>query len=234
MQSLHSFVFPEKSRFDDWTKFQLVTVLVQDGQAIRDEQYISRSILQSFAEAVFLDKPAPNKPVPFTIDEQNKRHTAALTIQNAYFAWMISSMEGTSAPQAPAMHDVILRAMHSGDRDHDASATGQRATLSTRTNTPPRQESREINTGSQDELDIQRELADVEEDLDDTESAQNTILEEEFVPPSLEYAMLYADFNHPRIGGLGGKLMPWLRTSTGMWMHIINICIDFKLLQLLR
>ena len=26
---------------------------------------------------------------------------------------------------------------------------------------------------------------------------------------------LYADYNHPRLGGLGGKPMDWLRTTTG-------------------
>lgn len=26
---------------------------------------------------------------------------------------------------------------------------------------------------------------------------------------------MYADYNHPRLGGLGGKEMNWLRTTTG-------------------
>lgn len=215
LQSLHSFVFPEKGQFDDWTKSQLVEALIADGQVIRDEQYLSKGVLKSFADAVFLDRDPPPKPPLLTAEEENKRHTAALTIQNAYFAWMISSMETTpsGAPAAPLMHDVILRAMHA--TDHDKSDGGERQQpLPSTEHAPPRQMySREMNSGTQDELDIQRELGD--DDLDDSTAVQNTILEEEFIPPSLEYAMLYADFNHPRIGGLGGKLMPWLRTSTG-------------------
>lgn len=214
LQSLHSFVFPEKGQFDDWTKTQLVEALIADGQVIRDEQYLSKGVLKSFADAVFLDRDPPKKPSPFTEEEVNKRHTAALTIQNAYFTWMISSMETTPncAPAAPLMHDVILRAMQSGD--HDTRDGERQQPLPPTERAPPRQMySREMNSGAQDELDIQRELGD--DDLDDSTVAQNTILEEEFIPPSLEYAMLYADFNHPRIGGLGGKLMPWLRTSTG-------------------
>lgn len=225
ISSLNSFYFPGKKAFDGWTKFQLVTALVRDGQAIRDENYISVSILQSFAEAVFMDRPPPPKPTPYTQEEQTLRHTAALTIQNAYFTWMISALQthdeqgaghGGGQGLGPSdgshnMHDDILAAMHSSDAHSGGVNQPNLPTRNSFTRQASVEDSIDLDTGMRGDLEIQRQM---DED-NDSSAVQNSILEEEFIPPSLEYATLYADYNHPRLGGLGGKVMPWLRTSTG-------------------
>jgi hypothetical protein len=236
LASMKSFYFPGKKPFDDWNKHQLMTVLIRDGQVIRDENYISLSILKTFAEAVFLDREIPPKPAPLTMEEQNRRHTAALTIQNAYFTWMISSMhDQTSAPQVH-MHDVIRAAMQQA---HEVPAAAGAAAAAAGEERPQLQTStsfrgdtaqlqqqhihqmddQEMNTGLED-LALENQLV---EEEDEDEVGKSSILEEEFIPPSLEYASLYADYNHPRLGGLGGKLMPWLRTSTGEWRGKLGV-----------
>ena len=217
LTSFASFHFPGKHRFDDWNKFQLVTVLVADGQVIRDENYLSLSVLQSFAEAVFLDRPMPEKPRQYSLEEQSLRHTAALTIQNAYFSWLVSSNESSGGPPAPPgtqMHDVILAAMHSHEQPgaNLPNLPSQKSLRGDFQQKRPSLSEKEIAHGIEEDEELQRQL----DDDDDNSVVQNSILDQEFIPPSLEYATLYADFNHPRVGGLGSELMPWLRTSTGI------------------
>lgn len=247
ISSLNSFYFPGKKTFDDWSKFQLVTALVRDGQVIRDENYISVSVLKSFAEAVFMDRDIPQKPIPYSLEEQTVRHTAALTIQNSYFTWMITALQNEGGGHGPShgMHDDILAAMHSGDAYGGVAqptlptqnSFKRQATVDDndpyQSNSMAEREHSEIDRGLQGDLAIQRQM----EDDDDTSAVQNSILEEEFIPPSLEYASLYADYNHPRLGGLGGKVMPWLRTSTGASLSSLSpprsVCLSVCSLYLL-
>lgn len=222
--NMNNFYFPGKKTFDDWTKFQLVTALVRDGQTIRDENYMSLGTVKSFAEAVFMDRPPPPKPKPYTLEEQTKRHHAALTIQNAYFTWMITALQNeggaTGEGNVAHMHDDILAAMHSndtlaGERPHIPSESSFKRKAAVE------QDPHQVNSQRELDLDsgLREDLEMMNDPTDDNSTAQNSILEEEFIPPSLEYAQLYADYNHPRLGGLGGKVMPWLRTSTGRHCH---------------
>lgn len=221
LKSMKSFTsrvgIPDRRPFDDWSKSQLVRALVEDGHVIRNEHYIEASILKSFAETVFANRPIPPKPAPYSEEEQQRRHTAALTIQNAYFASLISALEGSNGqvrPPEESQHDAILRVMHSNVSDHSPKTSSSKHKKNQQEHQFERIEERDEGHLTDDVMQSQMAAQLSVEDDDDT-VVRNSILEEEFIPPSVEYATLYADYNHPRLGGLGGKKMPWLRTSTG-------------------
>lgn len=76
-----------------WSRFEVVTALINDGQEVRDEQYLSLSVLRSFADQVFAEREIPEKPKHYTMAEMQRRNLAALKIQNFWFNMLIRRSE---------------------------------------------------------------------------------------------------------------------------------------------
>jgi hypothetical protein len=97
-----------------WTRFEIVEALIDDGQQLRDENYLSVNILRSFAERVLLFLPSPLSPLlfddsstqvfadreepprkarPYTLEQQKRRASMALVIQNAWFNYLVREAE---------------------------------------------------------------------------------------------------------------------------------------------
>jgi len=187
--------------FDDWNRFEIVEALIEDGHILRDENYLSVGILRSFAEKVFEGRDDfPDKPQPYSDSMVQRRNTAAMVIQNA---WLSS---------------VTLKKERIRRRQISAGKHNRTFPLSV---LPPPEESlgeRE----SYNKINLQDSSThDSEDCIDDTSgdeenrAATLSVLEQEWVPPSWEYARMYADCSHPRKGGVGGSEMSWLRTTTG-------------------
>jgi len=201
--------------FDDWNRFEIVEALIQDGQTLRDENYLTVSVLRSFAERVFGDRDDfPERPQAYPPDVVNKRNAAAMIIQNSWFCFVIKKAERER--QALIAEEELANQEHSPGRPRPNRPRSVRFTPPDTVD--PCQYVDGVNLRELGVNQVDDEDDDYDDDTSDDEektAATRSVLEQEWVPPSWDYARMYADYNHPRKGGVGGSLMPWLRTTTG-------------------
>lgn len=71
-----------RPNFSNWTRVQLIDLLISEGHELRYESQISYSSLRESAEQLFLDRLIPEKSPPLSRNEIRKRNDKAQLIQN--------------------------------------------------------------------------------------------------------------------------------------------------------
>mmetsp|Transcript_27364 Transcript_27364/g.45898 ORF Transcript_27364/g.45898 Transcript_27364/m.45898 type:complete len:1511 (+) Transcript_27364:125-4657(+) len=72
------------SHFEDWTKIEMIKLLVSEGVELRHEQHIEEHHLVELCDALYLDREMPEKPPPTTLMDIIKENHAARMLQNRW------------------------------------------------------------------------------------------------------------------------------------------------------
>lgn len=73
--------------FLDWTRVQLIALLISDGEELRYERHMSYSNLRERAEKLYLDRSFPEKPPTLSRNEIRIRNEKAQLIQNVWIQY---------------------------------------------------------------------------------------------------------------------------------------------------
>jgi hypothetical protein len=179
--------------FDDWDRYQLVTVLIEDCVEIRLETTIELSALIDMADEHFVDRGCPSKPRPLSKRAIEERNSAALKIQTA---WINRKFNKSITAN---ILDLLMRAKLEEELTEEEQSMAKAILLT---------ESESMS------------MKGVEGDTHSTDNEKARQVDAEllkpYAPPSVKFAQLYADHNHPRKGAKSKKdHYSCMKTTTG-------------------
>ena len=104
-------------RFQNWTNWELIEVLVAHEISLRHERFIPREFLLQFSEVLFQGVQIPDRPVPPTEAEFAIRNHSALVIQQA---WILKNIQRNHDRMLGSSNEVMLP---SNGSEHEVSFT---------------------------------------------------------------------------------------------------------------
>ena len=213
--------------FSSWSRAELVELLVEEGIELRGAHLMSMDVMRGVAEEHFLggDRGAPFKLPPRSPEDIKIREKAASVIQNW---WVEARYQRSVKAEQNELKNQNLE--HQGSMIRPQCVIESRVSIDDIPDPDNADEQRyAMMTKSSYVVDAEDMEADMDADMeaggdgkkDHENIALNRMmtrmveLNEPWIRPSLEFAQKYAKQNHPRVGGKGGDLYPFLHTTTG-------------------
>ena len=177
-------------RFDDWNRFQLVRAMIGENIEMRMESSITTDMLKSMAREIFYGRKKPRQSAPYDAMELRKMHLASRKIQRSFRRYAqvhtmrrmiesslrdrIFSPDGIDPEEEDKLMQEVERAETGGVASSFVSEFG----------------SEEMNSQDEEEDHEEELVLQIKKTLKETKSL--------WIPPSVEKAMRFADWNHPR------------------------------------
>lgn len=211
-----------RSRFEDWSKGELVQLLVECGFELRNEQGLELISLRDLTEAIYLNKPMPPKPVMMSFQELILVIVTVRKIQNKWIDYMVrkrrreeehASMEYIQRiadmemePDSGSEEIGNLDALYSHGLVKDDGASQKEI----------------FDRIAKDHAGSEKILgsrADPSAEPARRQKKRVNVLDMEWTAPSWPKAELYADHVQPRQGGKGGTHYDFYKTELSL-IHI--------------
>lgn len=217
------------SRFEDWTRQELVMLLVHRGVELRGEAAIATQTLIDMAEEAFCGEELPEKPSNFTIWELLKLSWAVAKVQDVWiekiYRRRMEKMnghdfldDGDGSSEAP--HSVAaMESLAAGD---PSAVENETALMSVKehdfihSHASKMKQQEGVNGLALHSMKHSRRQA-MEEHLEKARpvSMITNAMKIPWMGPDWEKARIHADYVNPRKGGKGGKPFTFYRTTTG-------------------
>eukprot|EP01032_Pedospumella_encystans_P018574 gene18574-21138_t len=98
-----------QSRFQDWSKMEMVLILVDEGVELRNEAAIEKGSLRELCEALYFERDMPAKPPLPTLFDIIRMNAVARRIQNC---WVIRQYERRNRAENSASEDYMRHLDH--------------------------------------------------------------------------------------------------------------------------
>ena len=208
------------SRFEDWTRQELVMLLVHRGVELRGEAAIASQTLIDMAEEAFYGEPLPDKPRNFTIWELLKLSWAVAKVQDVWIEKIyrrrmerinkqefFDDGEGGAPQSYTAMHSLDSAAGDPGDVDNEAAlmSVKDHDFIHGHTSEMRRKAGDNSRLGLTAMKHTRKQAIDSHLEKARPVSMITNAMKIPWVGPDWEKARVHADYVNPRKGGKGGK-----------------------------
>lgn len=200
-----------RSRFEDWTKSELVQLLIEHGFELRNEQHLELISLRDLTESLYLKKPMPVKPKIMTVMELA---VATILIRRIQNKWIDYTVRKRHADEEQASLDYIRRLSNNEFNEFEEIGSLDIEALG-------REDSEGLEVimddamGTEDDgLQMMQKEPSIASSKKKKKARMN-VLDMQWTAPSWPKAEIYQDHVQPRRGGKGGQKYDFYNTTTG-------------------
>lgn len=201
----------EGSRFQNWTKQELVELLIGQRIELRNEAGLELISLRDLADSLYQDVDMPNKPDLISIAEVVMANAMARRIQNFWIMYQVEKKRIAEERETA----VYLSNLNAIEQKDDYEIGNMEAIYNA--------DNPELGYTGNDERKIDENSPHLQSparrtglEIGTTASKKKqNILDIPWQPPDWEKANKYADYVQPRKGGKGGEMYNFYKTTTG-------------------
>lgn len=199
----------EGSRFQAWTKQELVELLVHQRIELRNEAGLEHISLRDLADSLYQDMDMPNKPDLPSIAEIVMANAMARRIQNFWIMYRVEAkrkeeerltaiyLQNLNMIEQKDEYDIAIYISDSPDLDYNNN------------------NEHKLSENDDNPNDNNNNLQSPVRPATPPVRKKTNILDIPWQPPDEDKAMKYADYVQPRKGGKGGQKFDFYRTTTG-------------------
>jgi hypothetical protein len=212
------------SYFQDWTRSELINVLVDHGVEVRNEHHLAIDTLRDIADEAFEEFiTPPQKPKGYTMAELKRLEAAACRIQEVWFEkkrLLEAKAKKSKRFKAKQKKMYIQRSASNIDDIQDvieAAPTNNFTMYADMARQSYAFDEEEAGMQLAPSLSVDEEAVQSEGSVADGLGSlkMKMALEQPYVPPSFDFAQHFADLSHPRRPNAMRDKYPLLQTSTG-------------------